>query len=125
MLKRLLHGYIAFALANADEYQLTFMVTHASLKHHEEKKLDRPAEEQPVALQVFLTFRDQVAKLIADGVLRPVDATVTTQMLWGALHGLCHAAHYASDLSLGRSPSFDRHARRHPGEGIEGAGLTD
>ena len=79
MLKRLLHGYIAFALANADEYQLTFMVTHASLKHHEEKNLDRPAEEQPVALQVFL---------IASGVLRPVDATATTQMLWGALHGL-------------------------------------
>jgi hypothetical protein len=41
-----------------------------------------------VALQVFLTFRDQVAKLIADGRLRPADATVTTQMLWGALHGL-------------------------------------
>jgi AcrR family transcriptional regulator len=88
MLKRMLHGYIAFALANADEYQLTFMVTHASLKHHEEKNLDRPAEEQPVALQVFLTFRNQVAKLIADGNLRPADATVTTQMLWGALHGL-------------------------------------
>jgi AcrR family transcriptional regulator len=88
MLSRMLRGYIAFALANADEYQLTFMVTHASLKHHEEKNLDRPAEEQPVALQVFLTFRDQVAKLIADGRLRPADATVTTQMLWGALHGL-------------------------------------
>jgi AcrR family transcriptional regulator len=88
MLKRLLHGYMAFALANADEYQLTFMVTHASLKQHEEKSLDRPAAEQPVAIQAFLTFRDQVARLIADGVLRPGDATVVAQMLWGALHGL-------------------------------------
>jgi AcrR family transcriptional regulator len=87
-LKRLLDGYLAFALANADEYQLTFMVTHASLKHNEEKTLDRPASEQPVAIQVFLTFRDQVAKLIADGVLRPGDATVVAKMLWAALHGL-------------------------------------
>ena len=88
MLKRLLHGYVAFALANADEYQLTFMVTHASLKHHEKKTLDRPAAEQPVAIQAFLAFRDQVAKLIEGGVLRPVDATATTQMLWAAVHGL-------------------------------------
>ena len=88
MLKRMLHGYVAFALANADEYQLTFMVTHASLKHHGEKTLDRPAEEQPVAIQAFLTFRGQVAKLIEAGVLRPGDATVVAQMLWGAVHGL-------------------------------------
>jgi len=89
MLKRLLHGYMEFALANTDEYQLTFMVTHASLKHHEEKKnLERPAAEQSVAVQAFLTFRDQVAKLIAAGVLRPGDATAIAQMVWGALHGL-------------------------------------
>jgi len=88
LLKRMLHGYMEFALANADEYQLTFMVTHASLKHHEEKNLERPAADQPVAIQVFLTFRDQVAKLIAAGVLRRGDATAVTQMLWGALHGL-------------------------------------
>lgn len=88
MLKRLLAGYMEFALENADEYQLTFMVTHASLKHHEEKNLDRPVADQPVAIQTFLTFRDQLAKLIEGGVLRPADATVTAQTLWGALHGL-------------------------------------
>ena len=47
-----------------------------------------PGGEQPVAIQAFLAFREQVAKLIAAGVLRPADATVVTQMLWGALHRL-------------------------------------
>ena len=88
VLRRLLTAYLEFALGNADEYQLTFMVTHASLKHHESKDLARPAAEQPIAIQVFLAFRDQVAKLIAAGVLKPADATVVSQALWGALHGL-------------------------------------
>lgn len=88
MPRQLFKGYLAFALENPDEYQLTFMVTHASLKHQEEKDLDRPAAEQPVAMQVFLAFRDQVARLMDDGVLRQADATVVTQMLWSALHGL-------------------------------------
>ena len=87
MLKRLLAGYLEFALENADEYQLMFMVTHASLKQAA-KSFDRPAAEQPVVMQPVVIFRDQMAKLVDSGVLRRVDPTVTTQMLWGALHGL-------------------------------------
>jgi len=88
LLRRLLAGYLAFALDNPDEYQLTFMVTHASLKAHEKKDLGLPVAEQPAGLQVFVAFRDQVAHLIDAGALRKADATVVTQSLWGALHGL-------------------------------------
>lgn len=88
LLKRLLVGYLEFALENADEYQLMFMVTHASLKQQPDKRFDRPATGQPVSMQPILIFRDQMAKLVESGVLRRVDATAATQMLWGALHGL-------------------------------------
>jgi AcrR family transcriptional regulator len=88
LLRRLLVGYLEFALRNPDEYQLTFMVTHASLKAHERKDLDRPAAEQPPSIQAFLAFRDQVTKLMAAGVLRKGDPTAVTQTAWGALHGL-------------------------------------
>ncbi len=88
LLKRLLVGYLEFALDNADEYQLMFMVTHASLKQQPDKRFDRPATGQPVSMQPILIFRDQMAKLVESGVLRRVDATAATQMLWGALHGL-------------------------------------
>lgn len=88
LLRRLLRGYLEFALENPDEYQLTYMVTHASLKGQEEKDLDRPMEEQPPGIQVFLAFRDEVAKLIAAGVLKRADPMAVTQALWGALHGL-------------------------------------
>jgi AcrR family transcriptional regulator len=88
LLRRLLKGYLEFALEHTDEYQLTFMVTHASLKHHERKDLTRPAAEQGPGLQVFLAFRDEVTRLIAAGVLKKGDPTVITQALWGALHGL-------------------------------------
>jgi len=88
LLRRLLEGYLEFALENPDEYQLTYMVTHASLKSPERKSLERPAQEQPPGIQAFLGFRDQVAKLIEAGVLKKADAMVVTQALWCALHGL-------------------------------------
>lgn len=88
LLQRLLEGYLQFALENPDEYQLTYMVTHASLKHDERKDLTRPAAEQPPSIQVFLAFRDQVARLMAEGILQKGDPMAVTQALWGALHGL-------------------------------------
>ena len=88
LLRLLLSNYLEFALENPDEYQLTYMVTHASLKNPERKDLELPAAEQPPSIQAFLAFREQVAKLITAGVLRQADATVIAQALWGALHGL-------------------------------------
>jgi AcrR family transcriptional regulator len=88
LLRRVLTRYIEFALENADAYQLTFMVTHASLKEHARKDLARPLDEQPPGLQVFLAFREQVSRLIDAGVLKKADATVVTQALWSAAHGL-------------------------------------
>jgi AcrR family transcriptional regulator len=87
-LRRVLKSYLEFALENPDEYQLTYLVTHASLKDHERKDLERPAAEQPPGMQVFLAFRDEIAKLIDAGVLKKADPLIVTQMLWGALHGL-------------------------------------
>jgi AcrR family transcriptional regulator len=86
-LRQLLAGYLQFALENADEYQLTYMVAHASLKQ-ERKDLTRPAAEQPPSLQVFLAFRDEIARLIAAGTLRRADPMAVTQALWAAVHGL-------------------------------------
>lgn len=88
LLRRLLKGYLEFALENSDEYQLTYMVTHASLKSHERKDLTRPAAEQSPGLQTFLAFHDMVAKLTAAGALKKADPMVVTQALWGAVHGL-------------------------------------
>jgi AcrR family transcriptional regulator len=88
LLRVVLTRYIEFALENRDAYQLTFTVTHASLKKHARKDLERPPDEQPAGLQVFLAFRDQVSRLIEQGALEKADATAVTQALWGAVHGL-------------------------------------
>lgn len=88
LLRRLLVAYLEFALAHPDEYQLTFLVTHASLKYAADKDLERPAEEQPAGMQAFLAFKGEVAKLVAAGAIRRTDALALAQALWGAVHGL-------------------------------------
>jgi len=88
LLRRLIAGYVEFALKHPDEYQLTFMVSHAMLKHSHNKDLSRPFHEQGPGLQAFMLFREQVARMIEAGVVRPMDVNVATQTIWVACHGL-------------------------------------
>jgi AcrR family transcriptional regulator len=88
LLRRLIAGYIAFALENPDEYQLTFMVSHAMLKPAHRKDLAQPFDEQGPGLQAFLLFREQVVRMIEAGIVRRMDVNVATQTIWAACHGL-------------------------------------
>ncbi len=88
LLRRLISGYVAFALENPDEYQLTFMVSHAMLKSPQHKDLSQPFSEQAPGLQAFTLFREQVARMVAAGAMRRMDVTVATQTIWAACHGL-------------------------------------
>jgi AcrR family transcriptional regulator len=88
LLRRLLEGYIEFALAHPDEYQLTFMAGSSAAKFSHRKDLARPFEQQGVGIQSFLLFRDQVARMIAAGAIGRIDATLAAQIIWSATHGL-------------------------------------
>lgn len=88
LLRRLIAGYIGFGLAHPDEYQLTFMVSHAMLKPPQRKDLCQPLAEQGPGLAAFLLFREQVARLVDANAVRPLDVTVAAQIIWVACHGL-------------------------------------
>jgi AcrR family transcriptional regulator len=87
LLSGLMRGYIEFGLDHPDEYQLAFMVSHGVVRHHD-KDLSRPIEQQPPGLQAFLMFREQIARLVEAGVVRPADPTLMTQTIWAAVHGV-------------------------------------
>jgi AcrR family transcriptional regulator len=87
-LRRMVEAYVAFGLEHPDEYQLAFMVSHASMRHAHGKDLAGPFEEQPVGLQAFLVAREMIAEMMEAGVVRPVDPVVATQTCWVAMHGL-------------------------------------
>jgi len=89
LLRRLARAYIEFGLANRDEYELTFMASDAPLRpFHADKDLERPFEQQGVGLQAYLTVLEQVRRLQAAGTITEPDATIATQTIWVALHGL-------------------------------------
>jgi hypothetical protein len=81
-------AYVEFGLEHPDEYQLTFMVHHASLKFSHRKDLAQPFEQQGIGVQSFLLFRDRIAGMVNDGLLKPMDVTLAAQTVWVAVHGL-------------------------------------
>lgn len=87
-LRRMVEAYVGFGLDHPDEYQLAFMVSHASLRHAHAKDLGSPFEEQPVGLQAFLVAREMIAEMVEAGIVKPVDPLVATQACWVTMHGL-------------------------------------
>lgn len=88
LLSRLIEAYVEFGLEYPDEYQLTFMSGHSAPKFTSRKNLARPLDQQGIGVQAFLLFRDQIGRLITAGVLKNEDATLMTQTVWAAAHGL-------------------------------------
>ena len=89
LMRRMCRAYVEFGLANRDEYELTFMASDAPLKpFHVDKDLTRPFEQQGVGLQAYLIVQEQVKRLQAAGAIAERDATIATQTIWVALHGL-------------------------------------
>ena len=89
LMRRMCRAYVEFGLANRDEYELTFMASDAPLKpFHVDKDLTRPFEQQGVGLQAYLIVQEQVMRLQAAGTIAERDATIATQTIWVALHGL-------------------------------------
>jgi AcrR family transcriptional regulator len=88
LLGQLIEAYVEFGLENPDEYQLTFMSGRSAPKFTRRKDLSQPFEQQGIGVQAFLMFRDQVARMMADGVLEPGEVTLITQTIWSAAHGL-------------------------------------
>jgi len=87
-LHALVEAYVDFGFAFPDEYQLVFMTNSAGTPYAQPKDLSLPFDEQPPGLQAFLACRDQVADLIRAGVLRRMDESLATQMIWMSCHGL-------------------------------------
>jgi AcrR family transcriptional regulator len=86
LLRRLFSGYVAFALANPDDYQLAFAVSHVSLKAAGRRSLETaPADEAP-RMHAFLAFRGQLERSLPPA--RATEATEITEVAWAALHGL-------------------------------------
>lgn len=88
LLRRLIRGYIEFALEHPDEYQLSFMVQHNSPKFTGPRNLDVPFEKQGIGTQAFLLFRNHFQEMSDAGWLKPIDVTLAAQTVWVAIHGL-------------------------------------
>ena len=88
LLRRLIEGYIDFALAHPDEYQLTFMSGRGAPKFTQRKNPGLPLEQQGIGMRSVLLLRDVVARMIAAGTLRDGDVTLIAQTIWASVHGL-------------------------------------
>lgn len=88
LLRRLIEAYVQFGVDHPDEYLITFMVGRSAPKFVRRKDLSRPFERQGIGVQLFLLFREQIARMIETGRLRQCDATLVTQAVWAAAHGL-------------------------------------
>jgi AcrR family transcriptional regulator len=88
LFRRMVKGYIEFGLQNPDEYQLTFMLGREAPKERHTKDLSLRFEDQSPAMQAFLMFREQLARLAEAGLVKPVDVTVATQTIHMAAHGV-------------------------------------
>jgi AcrR family transcriptional regulator len=88
LFRRLVEGYIAFGIENPDEYALTFMVGGEPANAARAKDLSLPFEDQGPGMQVFLMFREQLGRLADARVLKPLDATLATQVVHMAMHGV-------------------------------------
>jgi AcrR family transcriptional regulator len=82
-LEALIRGYIDFALSEPSAYQIAFMIVGPLNKAKPDLFSRQPG------LSAFNSFRDEVASLQEDGVLRPGPLDHTTQSLWASMHGIC------------------------------------
>jgi AcrR family transcriptional regulator len=88
LLRHLVEAYVRFGFEHPDEYLITFMLGRSAPKFVRRKDLLRPFERQGIGVQLFLLFREQIARMIETGRLRRCDATLVTQAVWAAAHGL-------------------------------------
>ena len=88
LLRHLVEAYVQFGIEHPDEYLITFMLGRSAPKFVRRKDLLRPFERQGIGVQLFLLFREQIARMIETGRLRQCDATLVTQAVWAAAHGL-------------------------------------
>jgi hypothetical protein len=79
---------VQFGVEHPDEYLITFMVGRSAPKFVRRKNLAEAFERQGIGVQLFLLFREQIARMIETGRLRQRDATLVTQAVWAAAHGL-------------------------------------
>ncbi len=77
MLRAALHAYVEFGLKHPNHYQFAFVIRSG----HEGTGPYRPH-------QAFEFLRGCVRLCISAGRLRKVDAEVTAQILWSAVHGI-------------------------------------
>jgi len=87
-MSRIVEAFITFGLAHPGEYQLTFMVTHPNLVATHVKDMSAAIEQQGPGMRSFLRFRDQIARLAAEGELPADDVTLVAQTVLVAAHGL-------------------------------------
>jgi AcrR family transcriptional regulator len=88
LLRRLIEAYVQFGVEHPDEYLITFMVGRSAPKFVRRKDPSEAFERQGIGVQLFLLFREQIVRMIETGRLRQRDATLVTQAVWAAAHGL-------------------------------------
>jgi AcrR family transcriptional regulator len=76
VLRRGMHGYVAFGLANPDHYRFAFLLA----AHKPE------APYKPRA--AYTALRDRVQRCIDGGRVRPGNLDLFAQSLWSAVHGV-------------------------------------
>ncbi len=81
-------AYIEFALEHPEEYQLTFMVSPAVLRHPADKDVARAWDSKPLGLETFGLVLAEVGAQMEAGFIRRGDVLVATQTVWAAVHGL-------------------------------------
>jgi AcrR family transcriptional regulator len=87
-LEALIRAYVDFALTHPDEYRLTFMEGPGLVKMTPAPAAGAPAATPGIARMTFQLLRGCLARLEAEGLLRPVDLTLATHTVWFAAHGL-------------------------------------
>jgi len=76
VLKRGMHAYVAFGLANPDHYRFAFLLAV--------RKPEAPYKPRAA----YIALRDRVQRCIDCGQFRPGNLDLFSQSLWSAVHGV-------------------------------------
>jgi AcrR family transcriptional regulator len=77
--------YVRFGLENPLTYRLIFMEDPKFSNSVIAQQLDAPGEPGNIAFEVL---ERTVEELVANGIFRPIDPEVASQLLWSGVHGM-------------------------------------
>lgn len=94
-LRKVLLTYVAFGLANPEQYRVAFF-TNPSVYGSPAAYL----KNDTLSRRAYFHYRDLVASCSAAGILITMDADTLAQVLWAGVHGVVSAALHTRDFPL-------------------------